>query len=438
MDSNIRLNFLNPKRLIGGSGFAAFHSPEYRLFWAAAAFSNIGMWALVYGRLWLMHSLTDSPLMVGLVNTATLGPVLLFSIWGGAIADRVNRLKLVQATRGMFAVLALLTGILIATGVVQPWHVIVISVATGILLAFDIPSRSAMLPALLPKEQLASGVALYSIVFGGASIIGPAFFAPLVGLWGIEGVFFLIGASYIFTVLVLMFMQSSLHQQQSRSTSLARGVFEGFRYLSRHRPLMGTVLLGVCIGLFGTSYEALLPAFSDDVLRGGVNTYSRLLLFEGIGGLTATLFVAVLGTHLNPARFMFVGGIGFGLGMLVLGGISWLWVAVIVMGLLGGFRVIFGTLSTTLMQTLSADEFRGRVMSLHQFTWGASALGSLLMGAFAEGIGIPVTIAIGGGVVIISALSVAMWMFRSTPGPAQETDAWSQSVRLPDDGAGTL
>ncbi|MDA1218206.1 MAG: MFS transporter [Chloroflexi bacterium] len=427
MDSIIRRNFLNPKNLIAGSGFAAFHSPEYRLFWVAAAFSNIGMWALVYGRLWLMHSLTDSPLMVGLVNTATLGPVLLFSIWGGAIADRVNRLKLVQATRGMFAFLALLTGILIATGVVQAWHVIVISVATGILLAFDIPSRGAMLPALLPKEHLASGVALYSIVFGGASIVGPAFFAPLVGLWGIEGVFFLIGGSYVLTVLVLMFMQSSLHQQQARSASLARGVVEGFKYVSRSRPLMGTILLGVCIGLFGTSYEALLPAFSDDVLLGGINTYSRLLLFEGIGGLTATLAIAVLGTQIDPVRFMFVGGIGFGLGMLVLGGISWLWVAVVVMALLGGFRVVFGTLSTTLMQTLSADEFRGRVMSLHQFTWGATALGSLMMGAFAEGIGIPVTIALGGGVVVVSALSVAMWMFRSRPELVLDTAASDQS-----------
>jgi MFS family permease len=428
MDSNIRRSFLNPKNLIAGSGFAAFHYPEYRLFWVAAAFSNIGMWALVYGRLWLMHSLTDSPLMVGLVNTATLGPVLLFSIWGGAIADRVNRLKLVQATRGLFALLALLTGILVATGVAQPWHVIAISVLTGILLAFDIPSRSAMLPALLPKQHLASGVALYSIVFGGASIIGPAFFAPLVGLWGIEGVFFLIGGSYVLTVLVLLFMRSSLHQQRARSASLARGVVEGLKYLCQHRQLMGTILLGVCIGLFGASYEALLPAFSDDVLQGGINTYSRLLLFEGIGGLAATLAIAVLGAHLNPARFMFVGGIGFGLAMLALASISWLWLAVFAMGLLGGFRVIFGTLSTTLMQTQSADEFRGRVMSLHQFTWGATALGSLMMGAFAEGIGIPVTIAIGGGVVVVSATLVAIWMFRRRPDSVLDTSVPDQSM----------
>ena len=378
----------------------------------AAALSNIGMWALVYGRLWLMHSLTDSTILVGLINTATLGPVLLFSIWGGAIADRVNRIKLVRATRGMFAVLAFLTGLLIAIGEVEPWHVVVISVATGCLLALDIPSRSAMMPSLLPKEHLSSGIALYSIVFGGASIIGPALFSPLVGYWGIEGIFFLIGASYIFTVLVLMFMQTSLHQPQLRSSNLAQGIRDGLGYIRKSRQLMGTITLGVCIGLFGTSYEALLPAFSDNSLEGGIQAYSRLLLFEGIGGLIATMFIALMGVHLNPTRYMFVGVIAFGAGMLILTWVSVLWLAVVILGLLGGFRVLFGTMSTTVMQIQSDDEFRGRVMSLHQLTWGAMALGSLMMGGLAELSGVSMAIGLGGVLVLSCVSMVGLWMLQ--------------------------
>ncbi len=378
----------------------------------AAALSNIGMWALVYGRLWLMHSLTDSTILVGLINTATLGPVLLFSIWGGAIADRVNRIKLVRATRGMFAVLAFLTGLLIAIGEVEPWHVVVISVATGCLLALDIPSRSAMMPSLLPKEHLSSGIALYSIVFGGASIIGPALFSPLVGYWGIEGIFFLIGASYIFTVLVLMFMQTSLHQPQLRSFNLAQGIRDGLGYIRKSRQLMGTITLGVCIGLFGTSYEALLPAFSDNSLEGGIQAYSRLLLFEGIGGLIATMFIALMGVHLNPTRYMFVGVIAFGAGMLILTWVSVLWLAVVILGLLGGFRVLFGTMSTTVMQIQSDDEFRGRVMSLHQLTWGAMALGSLMMGGLAELAGVSMAIGLGGVLVLSCVSMVGLWMLQ--------------------------
>ena len=378
----------------------------------AAALSNIGMWALVYGRLWLMHSLTDSTILVGLINTATLGPVLLFSIWGGAIADRVNRIKLVRVTRGMFAVLAFLTGMLIAIGEVEPWHIVAISVATGCLLALDIPSRSAMMPSLLPKEHLSSGIALYSIVFGGASIIGPALFSPLVGYWGIEGIFFLIGSSYIFTVLVLMFMQTSLHQPQLRSSNLAQGILDGLRYIRKSRQLMGTITLGVCIGLFGTSYEALLPAFSDDSLQGGIQAYSRLLLFEGIGALIATMFIALMGVHLDPTRFMFIGVIAFGAGMLILSWVSVLWLAVVLLGLLGGFRVLFGTMSTTVMQVQSDDEFRGRVMSLHQLTWGAMALGSLMMGGLAELAGVSMAIGLGGVLVLICVSMVALWMLQ--------------------------
>ena len=378
----------------------------------AAALSNIGMWALVYGRLRLMHSLTDSTILVGLINTATLGPVLLFSIWGGAIADRVNRIKLVRATRGMFAVLAFLTGLLIAIGEVEPWHVVVISVATGCLLALDIPSRSAMMPSLLPKEHLSSGIALYSIVFGGASIIGPALFSPLVGYWGIEGIFFLIGASYIFTVLVLMFMQTSLHQPQLRSSDLAQEIRDGLGYIRKSRQLMGTITLGVCIGLFGTSYEALLPAFSDNSLEGGIQAYSRLLLFEGIGGLIATMFIALMGVHLNPTRYMFIGVIAFGAGMLILSWVSVLWLAVVLLGLLGGFRVLFGTMSTTVMQIQSDDEFRGRVMSLHQLTWGAMALGSVMMGGLAELAGVSMAIGLGGVLVLSCVSMIGLWMLQ--------------------------
>jgi MFS family permease len=408
----LRFNLSVLKHIVDGSGFSAFYFHEYRLFWVAAALSNIGMWALVYGRLWLMHSLTDSTILVGLINTATLGPVLLFSIWGGAIADRVNRIKLVRATRGMFAVLAFLTGLLIAIGEVEPWHVVVISVATGCLLALDIPSRSAMMPSLLPKEHLSSGIALYSIVFGGASIIGPALFSPLVGYWGIEGIFFLIGASYIFTVLVLMFMQTSLHQPQLRSFNLAQGIRDGLGYIRKSRQLMGTITLGVCIGLFGTSYEALLPAFSDNSLEGGIQAYSRLLLFEGIGGLIATMFIALMGVHLNPTRYMFIGVIAFGAGMLILTWVSVLWLAVVILGLLGGFRVLFGTMSTTVMQIQSDDEFRGRVMSLHQLTWGAMALGSLMMGGLAELAGVSMAIGLGGVLVLSCVSMVGLWMLQ--------------------------
>ena len=203
---------------------AAFRYREYRLCWLGGAFSNIGMWALVFGRLWLMHSLTESALYLGLVTTSSLGPILLFSVWGGVLADRVNRLRLVIATRALFAVLALLTGALISTDVIRPWQVITLSLLTGILLSFDIPSRQAMLPRLVPRERLVNAIALYSLLFSGSAIVGPGFFAPLVNLWGLDGLFYLIGGSYILTVGMMSMMKPSPHQRSNSEHRMWQGL----------------------------------------------------------------------------------------------------------------------------------------------------------------------------------------------------------------------
>ena len=167
------------------------------------------------------------------------------------------------------------------------------------------------------------------------------------------------------------------------------------------------------MGMFGTSYEALLPAFADDVLTGGVSTYSRILLAEGIGGICATVTIECLGTRVRPSHNVFVGIIGFGIALALLGFVSVLGLAMILLAALGGLRVVFGTMNTTMMQTLSEDEYRGRVMSLHQLTWGSTALGSLMMGALGQGIGAPATFLMCGVIVAIFASIVAFWMFRS-------------------------
>lgn len=390
------------------TGFTAFVYREYRYYWVAAAFSNVGMWALVYGRLWLMHDLTQSTVMVGLVTTSTLAPVLLLSMWGGVIADRVNRLYLVRATRGLFIVLATLTGILIKSGVIAPWQLIAISIVTGVLLSFDIPSRAAMVPALVPKKHLPSAIALYSFVFGGASIVGPIIFAPLVSLWGLEALFFLIALMYLMTVIALGFMSPERHQSNEAGQGMVRGLLDGFLYLRRERTIAGLIILGIAIGVFGSSFETLLPHLADEVHGGAERMYGRFLLSGGIGGLMATSFIALMGPRAIPSRFLIVGGAGYGIALITLSQITWLNGALITVGAMGAFRVIFGIMNTTLVQTLTADQYRGRVMSMNQFTWGATALGSVSTGALAQTLGFSTTLALSGAMVAASTLAIAI------------------------------
>ena len=141
------------------------------------------MWSLVYGRLWLMRTLTDSEILLGLVITANLTPVILFSLVGGILSDKYNRLKILRFTRFLFAIATFITGILIHTNIAEPWHVLVLASITGTLLALDIPARSAMVARIVPKSHLPGAIIMYSIIFGGAAVVGPLIFAPLVSVF---------------------------------------------------------------------------------------------------------------------------------------------------------------------------------------------------------------------------------------------------------------
>ena len=344
--------------ILSGTSYSAFKHREYRLFWIAAAFSNIGMWSLVYGRLWLMRTLTGSELMLGLVATANLAPVLIFSMWGGVLADRYNRLKIVRFTRLLFAVITLGTAVLIQSGNVEPWHVLAISAVTGTLLAFDIPSRSAMVATIVPREHLAGAIALYSIVFGAAAIVGPMLFDPLVSAWGLEGLFYIIGASYVLTVLTLLMMRTTGHKVAATSKTVLGGLVQGFVYLKHQKSISSVILLGVTLGLFGSSFDTLLPVFTDEIFSGGTGVFGQLLLGAGIGGLGATTAITLIGRRVRPALYLTIAGVGLGAAQLTFARIDVLSLAILVAGVIGGFKVVLGTMNTTVVQTLVEEEFR--------------------------------------------------------------------------------
>ncbi|MBP37934.1 MAG: MFS transporter [Dehalococcoidia bacterium] len=417
--------------LLSGTSYSAFKYREYRLFWIAAAFSNVGMWSLVWGRLWLMRTLTESEVTLGLVATANLAPVLLFSMWGGVLADRFNRLKIVRFTRLMFAFATLGTGVLIQSELVEPWHVLAIATVTGTLLAFDIPSRSAMVASIVPKEHLAGAISLYSIVFGSAAIIGPVLFRPLVAAWGLEGLFYVIGTAYLFTVLTLLIMSTKGHKVTATSKTAFGGLKQGFVYLRQQKTIASIIMLGVTLGLFGSSFETLLPVFTDEIFSGGESVYGDLLLGAGIGGLAATTAITLIGKRVRPALYLIIAGVGVGAAQLTFARMEVLSVAILVAGIMGGFRVVLGTMNTTVVQTLVDEEYRGRIMSITQLTWGASALGGLLMGYLAQRFDAPTAMTLGGSVAILTTLLVGQRLIRNFgigSKPNQKSDAPAESA----------
>ncbi len=400
--------------MLSRTGFAVFGYREYRLFWIAAAFSNIGMWTLVYGRLWLMRTLTDSEILLGSVTAATMAPVMVFSVWGGVVADTVNRLQLLRFTRFLFAIAGLLTAVLIATDIIDAWHLLAISAVTGVMLAFDIPARGAMVASLVPKEQLPSAISLYSVVFGGAAILGPSLFHPIVSAVGMEGLFFIVSASYVLTVLTLLRMDPTRHAaahankedtgRASISTAIRSRVsdmVDGVRYVRREVSIAAIIGYGIVIGIVATPMETLMPVMTQEVYQGDSATYGRLLLAVGIGGLIGTFAITLLGTRSKPPLFLALGGVSVGICYVAFGSIGVLEYALIVAGVTGALSVLKGTMSTTVVQTLTVDAYRGRVMSLMNFTWGAQALGALFMGAVAQLWGAPSAFVVAGVLAIL-------------------------------------
>ena len=390
--------------------FEALKFREYRIFWIGNSTSNIGIFMLMSANLWLMHELTNTVLYLGILTFTGLGPILVLSMWGGVIADRVNRVRLVTITRGCFSGTALLTGLLVAFNLIQPWHLISISLINGILLSFDIPSRQAMVPNLLPREHLVNAFALQSILGTGSAIIGPVFLPLIEKIWGIEGVFMIIGVAYAFTTI----MFSKLSKQEIYSKGKAQkpwsDLIEGFSYIRQHRVMIALISIGIVAGVFTSSYTTLLPVFAEDILEGGVQSYGYLLLSGGIGGMIGAILMAQFARSRDSSLIQVTSGVGLSLSLIIFALNSNFVVAVLSISIVGAFGVVFSTINNTFLQNMIADEYRGRVSSIHQLGWGSSALGGLFLGFLAQTFGPQFGLSLSASIATVSILSLCFYI----------------------------
>ena len=397
--------------------FSALRYREYRLFWIGAVFSGLGIWPLMAGRLWLMNTLTDSTLMLGLVTFSSLGPILLLSMWGGVVADRVNRLKLVTITRALFSLIAFVTAALIYFEVVQPWHVIALALATGVLLSFDIPSRQAILPNLVDRADVMNAVVLYSFLFSGIGVISPALFAPMIRLSGLEGLFAFVGLMYAGTVVMLLMMKRMPRRRAREWTNPVDDLMKGLAYIWARPIVIGLIGIGIVAGVFAGGSSTLFPVFADKILKGGIDSYGYLLVSQGVGGLVGTVLLALLGNAKNSGPLQLVTAIGYGVALAVFARLSWLPASILVIGFAGAFGVVFMTINNSILQSGLDDEYRGRVMSIHQLGWGASAIGGLLMGWLAQIVSAPFALTLGG---VVTAVATALMVTTLVRGRAEE------------------
>jgi MFS family permease len=407
-------------------GLRAFRHRDFRLYFTGQLISLVGTWMQSVAQGWLMHRLTSSAFMLGLLSFAQFAPVLPLALWAGLVVDQTPKRRLLLVTQSLMLVQAAALAWVVSAGVVRPWMIIVLAVVFGILNTFDLPARQSIVVEMTGKEDLANGIALNSAAFNMARIAGPAVAGLMLAAIGEAGCFWLNAVSYVAVLVSLSLMRgSSTATVSAASAGGARATMrEGLVHAWTTRSIRHLlVLLAVCAGL-GFQYNVLLPVYARDVLHASADVYGWLFSAFGAGSLVAALRMAVTRDRWALRRHLLIGLIAAGVGLAGFAWSRWL-PGMLGFAALAGFGLILYVSSTnTLIQLTVEDRYRGRVMSLYTlFFVGTSPIGSLFAGAVAQRWGAPLATSICALVLLGGAVWVSFRLREVAAREAAEREA---------------
>jgi MFS family permease len=389
--------------------FGALAHRNFRLFFFGQGVSLIGTWMQNVAQGWLVLELTNSPFYVGLVSALGSLGVLLFSIFGGVVADRTNKHRLVILTQALSMLPAFALAALVWTRTVAVWQVAALAAFLGVVNAFDIPARQSFIVELVGKEDLMNAIALNSSAFNAARVVGPAVAGALIGILGVGVCFFLNGVSYLAVIAGLLAMRLAPWAPRSRPGTAWAGLREAVAFIRGDRRLSTVVVLTAVLSVFGFPYLVMMPVFARDVLHRGATGYGVMMTAVGVGALVGALGIAVLGRRIRTGPTLIGAGACFGLLLLGFALSRGFLLSVALLVLTGGAMIVNNALSNTTLQTLVPDGLRGRVMGFYAFVFvGLAPLGAFQVGALSERIGTPAAVALGGAATTL-AVAIAAW-----------------------------
>jgi MFS family permease len=385
--------------------FRALQHRNFRLFFCGQLVSLVGTWMQQTAMSWLVYQVTGSKFLLGAVAAAGSAPMMLFSMWGGSLADRHPKRTILLVTQTAEMLIALVLAAVVWAGLTSPWLIIVISLAAGVAMGFEMPARQAFTIELTGKDDLLNAISLNSSVVNGARVLGPAIAGLLIGSIGPAMCFFLNGLSFIAVLVSLLMMRLPAHVAPAASGSTRGHALSGLSYVADHPRVRTILALFGIVGVFGWSYMVLMPAFARDVLNLGAHGYGVLMSAGGIGALAGALSVAMAGHVFVPRKVALAGVWLFSAALLAFALNRNFYLALLFLIVSGFGMMLFFSTSNTVLQTIVPDEMRGRVMGVWSVVFGAMIpLGSLEAGALANWIGAPSTIAFGAVICAVSAL----------------------------------
>jgi MFS family permease len=379
---------------------------DFRLLWTGALGSSIGTWMQKVAQAWLIVTLTgtSSAFFLGLDSLMGELPILLLTLVGGVVADRKDRRQLLLMSQYAQMTAAFVLALLVYLDVVRIWHILMLSAITGVAQAFGGPAYQSLIPSLVSKENLPNAVALNSIQFNLARIIGPLIAGAALAAFGMVACFGLNGVSFLFVIAALLALNVKhippLNQQ--RMIDEMKG---GLRYVKADPQLVLLTILGFVAAFLGLPLLTFLPVIVKEVFQQDVGLYTRLMAFSGSGAVLGALTVAYLGRSRAMGRTLLGGVFAFGGVMIAFAFSRQLWLSQLLLFLGGGLLVSTFSMTTSLVQLIAPNEMRGRVMSIYMVAFrGASPLGNFVSGNIATVTSVPTVIALNGGLLIVAAI----------------------------------
>ena len=388
---------------------AAFTYRDFRVQWFGACTSSIGTWMQIVAQNWLVVSLTNSAFFLGLDAFLQQLPIILFSLIGGVFADRYDRRRTLIASQVIQMSTSGALAVLMFFHVVQIWHILVLSFLTGAAQSFGGPAYQSLIPSLVDKKDLPNAVALNSIQFNVARVLGPLLFAATLAAFrdygyaepqAMNACFLLNSLSFLIVINTLMMLRVK-HIPPAAPKSVRDELAGGLSYVKHHGNLGALIVLAAATTFLGFALLTFLPIFAKTIFHEGADTFSHLMAFSGAGSIVGALIVAWLGKFRRMGLTALLVQAVYGLLIMAFAASRLLWLSDLLLFFTGAaLMVVFSTV-TSLVQLIAPNEMRGRVMSIYMLAFrGGMPLGSLVSGYLATYIGAPTVIGINGGLLV--------------------------------------
>ena len=391
---------------------AAFVYRDFRVLWFGACSSSIGTWMQSLAENWLVLSLTGSPRYLGLDAFLQQLPIMLFTLIGGVLADRLDRRRTLLASQYVQTSTAVALAFLVYFGYVRIWHILMLSFITGCAQAFGGPAYQSLIPSLVEKRDLTNAIALNSIQFNVARVLGPLLAGATLAAfanWGFSdpqamSACFSLNALSFFVVIYALLSLRITHIPPATRQPLLDDMRVGLRYVKHEQTIRLLIVLAFATTFLGMPLMTLLPVFAKNIFHSGVGEYSRLMAFSGAGAIAGSLIVAWLGRFKRMGAVTLVVQITFGLLIAVFAVSRVLWISYALLFFTNVALMVVFSAVTSLVQLIAPNEMRGRVMSIYMLAFrGGMPLGSLTSGYLAGTFGAPAVLVVNGGLLMLVA-----------------------------------